>query len=135
MPDLKAIDLIYSHEGQYGWTVRSPQVPGLTGGRETDLDLDADVPSMLSFAGVDPGSVEIRTHIERTVPVIGDEITIRVARDIHRAAVALNVAEKLVFTTHFTFGPAESEDPGASTLAGLGSHHADVLVSGDAVPT
>ncbi|GLY00791.1 hypothetical protein [Actinoplanes sp. NBRC 101535] len=46
MPDLKAIDLIYSHEGQYGWTVRSPQVPGLTGGRETDLDLDADVPSM-----------------------------------------------------------------------------------------
>ncbi|MGK5742905.1 hypothetical protein [Micromonospora sp. URMC 103] len=178
MPDREPVDLIFSDEGEFGWTVRSPQVPGLIAARDTLKELSADLPGLLEFAGVDLSAVERRPHIEKVISVPEGDLVVRIAGDKHRqereatanrivaalavqdqrpgllsvprtlsgevlyvcvvpsdtvrwltdqfgpsgdaAAVAMNVAEEMIWATHFVAGPPADATDDALSLADLG---------------
>ena len=64
------------------WTFYSPQMPGLVGGRDSLLQLRADLPEILRFAEVSL-PVKIRTHVEQVYEAGGTEYIVRVAQDGH----------------------------------------------------
>ncbi len=178
MPDRAVIDLIFAEEGKHGWTVRSPSIPGLVGGRETLEQLVEDLPDLLVFAGFDPAALVPRTHFERSLAVPDEDVVVRVAWDDHQlervgtanrlkaafdvpeqregllsvprtvtgevlyicvvpsdtvewitdqlgpsgdaAAVATSIAEGLIWTTHFLYGPGLARKDDAPSLGDLG---------------
>ncbi|MBF9134292.1 hypothetical protein I0C86_35985 [Plantactinospora sp. S1510] len=65
-----------------GWTLYSPQVPGLAAGRDTLMDLRHDLPSILRFAGVEPGT-PVQVHTENLKEIEGVEYVVRIANDQH----------------------------------------------------
>ncbi|MBF6358295.1 hypothetical protein IU449_27740 [Nocardia higoensis] len=44
------LHLIYTKAGEGGWTIQSPQIPELIGGRKTAEDLLQDTPAIIEFA-------------------------------------------------------------------------------------
>lgn len=95
MPDL--IHAIATDESPHGFSVTSPQLPGLVYGRPTQQELEADYQSALRYAGVSEGKVQ--GHFQRRgVTVGGHEYQVRWAQDehiqariegVHRVLVAL----------------------------------------------
>ena len=80
------LHIIYSESGEdYGWSIETPQIPELVGGRNTIAELIADTPSIIEFAS-DPGQEFDRTVLHEQHLVIdpdGDEYLIRWAHDSH----------------------------------------------------
>lgn len=98
MSEQQPINVIYGCEGsdeESFFNVRSPQVPGLTGGDTSLKDLVASVPGLLGFAGVDVLDAAVRRHVEWVVEAGGAEIAIRKAEDGH-ARDRDEVAERLI---------------------------------------
>jgi hypothetical protein len=75
------VHILLTDYGHYGWGVTSPQLPELTGGRQTYDELQADLDEILAFGGASedqPRTLHIQKH---HVLASGDEILIRVAVD------------------------------------------------------
>lgn len=65
------------------WDIYSPQVPGFTGGSESLLQLQADIPSMMEFAGVTYGA-QTRLHVEHVYSTDDVDFIIRLQNDEHQ---------------------------------------------------
>lgn len=83
MPDQRLnLIVLYPPSDEDGWTLCSPQVPGLAAGRETMMDLERDLMSILHFAGVAPGTPYL-IHTEVLKEIDGIEFLVRAAGDQH----------------------------------------------------
>jgi hypothetical protein len=76
------VNLIVLHPAgdDEAWTVYSPQIEGFSGGRDSVIELQRDLRSMLRFAGVSP-TAKIRVHTEKLYEADGLDYVIRVAND------------------------------------------------------
>lgn len=72
--------ILADYGGDYGWGVTSPQLPGLAGGRETFKRLSDDLPDILRFAGMPPGS-KVVTHVERPFETDHGTVFVQMAYD------------------------------------------------------
>ncbi|MFI2561569.1 hypothetical protein [Nocardia farcinica] len=74
------LHIIYGEAGpDYGWTIESPQIPELIGGRKTIAELIRDTPDIIEFAK-DPGQTfdQLYRHEQHLVTdPTGDEYLIR----------------------------------------------------------
>lgn len=83
MPNVIDVVFVAPSNDQDGWGVYSPQLPGFAGGRETMLELAHELPDLLEFAGVAPGTT-VRRHQENQYHTSDVDYVIRVANDGHR---------------------------------------------------
>lgn len=74
------LHLLVVHEGDYGWSLTSPQLPGFVYGRQTQQEFQADLPNALAFANA-PNIPWVFHVVRRFSTPDGDEYTIRVAQD------------------------------------------------------
>jgi predicted RNase H-like HicB family nuclease len=83
------VHLVATNEREYGWSLRSPQVPGLAYGRDTEEQLLAELEDVLAFAEAPDGPRQIHEETRHVSPE-GVEYVVRVAADRHpdRADVA-----------------------------------------------
>lgn len=79
------LHIFVTDEGDYGWSVESPQVPGFTMGRETQAELKRDLVRALRFANAPSGAPRTFHQVQRRLSPEGEEFTIRVAEGPHRA--------------------------------------------------
>jgi hypothetical protein len=77
------LHLVATHEGEYGFSVVSPQLPSLAYGAGTEEELRAELPDVLEFAEA-PALPRVEHFAERFTTPEGDEYTIRVAQDAHQ---------------------------------------------------
>ncbi|MGC5027402.1 hypothetical protein ACLQ3K_21860 [Tsukamurella sp. DT100] len=78
---MKNLHLVFTNYEGFGWSIHSPQLPGLAAGRTTSTDIVNDTPEILRFAGAstdDVGAPNVYVHEEhaRTDPY-GNEYLIR----------------------------------------------------------
>lgn len=79
--DEQRIHLFVTYEGEDGYSVESPQVPGFAMGRRTAAEIRSDIKGALRFAGV-PGGRRLELHdVQRFDTADGDEYTVRVAAE------------------------------------------------------
>lgn len=74
------LHVIYTESGdEYGWSIESPQIPELVGGRDTITELLADTASILDFAGASESAFDrVVTHEQHAVvDPDGDEYLLR----------------------------------------------------------
>lgn len=81
MPE--TIHVIITDYEDFGWSVTSPQLPELVGGRETLIDLQRDLREILAFGGA-PETFDAKIHSQRVwVAPNGTEVLLRAAQDPH----------------------------------------------------
>lgn len=72
--------IVAEHPG-YGWSITSPQLPELVGGRTTRIELDANLREIVRFGGAG-GDIKVIVHEQaHYVTEDGDDYAIRLARD------------------------------------------------------
>ncbi len=81
---VEALHIFVTDEGDYGWSVESPQVPGFTMGRGTLAELKRDLVRALRFADAPGGTPRIFHQVQRRLSPEGEEFTVRIAEDPHR---------------------------------------------------
>jgi len=86
----RVIHVILSEHPGYGWSVESPQLPGLVGGRESLVELEADLIDLLQFGGA-PEEYRLVRHWQRHFADEDGQWAVRWVVDRHaneRAATA-----------------------------------------------
>ncbi|MCZ9634858.1 hypothetical protein [Rhodococcus sp. BH5] len=76
------LHIIYTSYGpDYGWSLSSPQIPDLIGGRKTLPELMADTDEILEFAGADPDAKRWIHEQHHYIDPEGDEYLVRILDD------------------------------------------------------
>ncbi|MEV2279344.1 hypothetical protein AB0I72_27585 [Nocardiopsis sp. NPDC049922] len=77
------IDAILTEYPGYGWSIESPQLPELVGGRDTREELEVDLTSLLKFGGAQDPFVPAVHWQKYLIQDEEAEVAIRVRRDQH----------------------------------------------------
>ncbi len=84
MAELRVHAILTEHPG-YGWSVESPQLPELVGGRDSLLELLVSLQDILAFGGAPDEGYELVEHRQRQFTAHGVDFVVRMRMDEHQS--------------------------------------------------